>query len=59
MKRQYTFLFAQGETQVVYPMPFSFSHQAQADVCKEPSQATVLSISISMWKEHAKVHRRI
>lgn len=48
MKHHSTFLFGQGETQAVYPMPSSFSRQAPADACKEPSWDNALNFILDV-----------
>ena len=37
--------FAPKETQVVYQVPFSFSHQAPSDACKAP-EFTILVLKL-------------
>ena len=41
-KKKPTSQFAPKETQVAYQVPFSFSHPAPSDACKEPAITRLL-----------------
>lgn len=48
--------FDPKETQAVYQVPFSFSHQAPSDACKEPRLQNSVEIQFFEIKEKSRIY---
>lgn len=48
--------FDPKETQAVYQVPFSFSHQAPFDACKAPELQNSIEIQFFEIKEKSRIH---